>query len=150
MTPKEGKEGALELITNEIKARALDGKSKLVLIEGATRSGKTSLAKELESTSKDIIHIDVVEECKKNGWLAPDITPLLTKKEKTYVVDEAGCCQIPLFLSALKAHLNNGGTAVVMVQSKRDIDFSGEYCSDCWFTLTRESLSKHEEATHNE
>ena len=112
----------------------------LILIEGLTRSGKTTLSKRIESINHRFLHIDVADIWAKNGCSSPDISHLIKDKEEVYIIDDAASCQTTPFLNTLKAHLNNGGAAIVMVQNKCQFDHKG--IDGWWYRLTRSGLSK--------
>ncbi len=111
------------------------GKPRLVAIEGASGSGKTGFARLLQHQGVNVKSIDVLSLCE-NAMTGADISHLLGDRESTYVIDELGYADkncLPL----IKSLVENGGTAVVLAQSRRDLEELDSVLEVKWLKLER-------------
>jgi len=104
-----------EVINEVLKSCKRKGEPSLLVVTGAPGSGKTILAKVLESTRKNARYIS---ESGEMSSLTAEIT---------YIIDEPTLFKPSDFNESIGKHINAGGIAVVFVQELSDMSLETKF-----------------------
>ncbi|MCG9576109.1 hypothetical protein L1D14_07630 [Vibrio tubiashii] len=125
----------LKTIEAEMQKLFMQGKPRLIGVEGQSGSGKSGFAALLKKAGVDVKIIDVGQLVERVDRRV-DISNLLVDPGTTYIIDEMEYVE-PCCVVQIQQHIESGGTIVFMAQSRLRIELGIDIN---WLRLCRNGL----------